>query len=80
MALTVPYHPYSCCLICGDDGIRYDEDLNKTKNDLHRCSSCKQAIYCSKVCQKHDWRVHKRECGLLQVIKVGCEAFWNTFY
>ncbi|KAF9112177.1 hypothetical protein BGX27_003839 [Mortierella sp. AM989] len=27
-----------------------------------RCSSCKQVTYCSKVCQKADWKRHKISC------------------
>ena len=67
MSLSVPYHPYSCCLICGDDGIRYDKNLTKSRKELLRCSMCKYAIYCSRDCQRADWRVHKRECSLIQV-------------
>ena len=63
MSLSVPYHPYSCCLICGSDGCVDD------RKELLRCSGCKQALYCSTECQREDWRVHKRECNLLQVIK-----------
>lgn len=59
MALPVPYHPYlNSCLVCG--GGQEDEDLR-------RCSGCRSAVYCSRKCQRDDWRVHKRECGLIQV-------------
>lgn len=27
------------------------------------CSKCKDAKYCSKDCQKADWKVHKQECA-----------------
>ena len=67
MSLSVPYHPYSSCLICGEDGISYDESLEVTRRKLNRCSGCKEAVYCSKGCQKKDWKVHRRECSLLQV-------------
>ncbi|KAH0829195.1 hypothetical protein J3R83DRAFT_2743 [Lanmaoa asiatica] len=38
------------CLSCGKEG------------DL-RCSGCKRVWYCSKVCQRADWKMHKKDCG-----------------
>ncbi len=29
---------------------------------LHRCSSCKTAIYCSETCQKSHWKAHRTMC------------------
>lgn len=26
------------------------------------CSKCKKSRYCSKSCQKKDWKIHKSEC------------------
>ncbi|GBE84918.1 hypothetical protein BKA93DRAFT_827081 [Sparassis latifolia] len=43
-----------------------DADCGKVlpRNELKLCSRCKQARYCSQVCQKVDWRArHKAECG-----------------
>jgi hypothetical protein len=31
------------------------------------CSVCKSALYCSKACQKEDWKQHKKFCKLLNV-------------
>jgi hypothetical protein len=31
------------------------------------CSVCKSALYCSKVCQREDWKQHKKICKLLNV-------------
>eukprot|EP00040_Diaphanoeca_grandis_P009164 m.47873 g.47873 ORF g.47873 m.47873 type:complete len:489 (+) comp20612_c0_seq1:238-1704(+) len=33
-----------------------------TEANLLRCSRCKIAHYCSSLCQKQDWKHHKREC------------------
>ena len=30
-----------------------------------RCSQCKQANYCSKECQRADWKKHKKQCRTL---------------
>jgi len=39
----------------------------KKVSRMKMCSSCRQAKYCSKLCQVYDWRSgrHKRECALL---------------
>lgn len=31
--------------------------------DLFKCFACKEAYYCSKECQKKDWKNHKKECN-----------------
>lgn len=30
--------------------------------ELLRCARCKQARYCTKACQKEDWKIHKTRC------------------
>jgi hypothetical protein len=38
------------------------------RKQVKRCSSCLVAVYCSKQCQKHDWKqIHKVACGLWNV-------------
>jgi hypothetical protein len=32
------------------------------KPELLTCSQCKKAKYCSTVCQRQDWRAHKKDC------------------
>ena len=32
---------------------------------LKKCGSCKVAKYCSKQCQKNDWKLHKIHCALM---------------
>ena len=35
-------------------------------NKLFKCSGCKIAVYCSKLCQKEHWyRSHKKDCKFL---------------
>jgi hypothetical protein len=31
------------------------------------CGACRSAVYCSKVCQKEDWKEHKKICKYLNV-------------
>ena len=38
------------CCVCGVHGA------------LHRCSKCKKATYCSRVCQVKDWPQHRPKC------------------
>jgi len=35
----------------------------KKTGKVKKCSTCKQVVYCSKVCQIKHWKVHKKECG-----------------
>lgn len=46
--------PDSYCPICLKTG------------PLFLCQSCKDMSYCSKICQKKDWPIHKALCGQLQ--------------
>lgn len=48
---VVSYHPCGN-MFCG----------NKA---LHVCGACKQVYYCSRECQRGDWRSHRGECGTL---------------
>lgn len=40
------------CMVCGSQG------------RLQACARCELVVYCSKKCQKEDWRRHKTECRL----------------
>ena len=33
---------------------------------LHPCASCREAVYCSRACQKKDWRSHKPRCAVVK--------------
>ncbi|KAK4960901.1 hypothetical protein LTR10_001390 [Elasticomyces elasticus] len=41
------------CGVCGTGGV------------LFKCGCCKCSRYCSKLCQKEDWPVHKKMCKLV---------------
>ena len=43
------------CSFCCVEKIRH-------KNKFFVCKGCKRACYCSKKCQKKDWRDHKQKC------------------
>ncbi|KAF9454317.1 hypothetical protein P691DRAFT_809871 [Macrolepiota fuliginosa MF-IS2] len=45
------------CLTCS----KKSEELGKP---LLRCSQCKNAFYCSELCQKKEWKRHKFNCSL----------------
>mmetsp|Transcript_19880 Transcript_19880/g.26417 ORF Transcript_19880/g.26417 Transcript_19880/m.26417 type:complete len:254 (-) Transcript_19880:304-1065(-) len=50
--------------------MRQCNKCNKSQSivgELRRCTVCKVTLYCSKECQKADWRRHKIECRALQV-------------
>ena len=49
---------------CGSCGRKQGEDplIGIEKVDLKFCSRCKKVLYCSKECQKKNYRVHKRYC------------------
>lgn len=36
---------------------------NQLPNGLKRCAKCKSQWYCSRECQKSDWKSHKKTCG-----------------
>ncbi|KAF5345217.1 hypothetical protein D9756_011553 [Leucocoprinus leucothites] len=60
--ISVPLQKLDKCKVC----------LNTS--NLRLCNSCASAIYCSRECQKFDWRVHKPFCSQTQQINL------KTFY
>jgi hypothetical protein len=48
--------PLRCCTTCKAEA----------SPDLY-CAVCQSAVYCSRACQKKDWRKHKKICKLLNV-------------
>ena len=66
----------------------FDKSCNHchTENtELFKCGNCKCVYYCSKECQKQDWKLHKINCGLFNVqfsyktSKKGCMLISNGF-
>ena len=41
----------NCCHTCGK------------KTTCKKCAKCEEISYCSRKCQKIDWKRHKKECG-----------------
>ena len=39
--------------------------FSKPKIQLLRCSRCQSFWYCTKACQRTDWKIHKKECTAL---------------
>jgi hypothetical protein len=48
-----------CCIVCKAEA---SPDLQ-----LQYCATCQSALYCSRACQKTDWKQHKKICKLLNV-------------
>ena len=48
------------CKTCG----KLNAELSKEKKKLKTCGKCKKVAYCSKECQKEDWKDHKEDCRL----------------
>lgn len=48
--------PHKKCFSCGTDG-------NTTPSPLLRCGKCHTALYCDRLCQRKDWKKHKKTCG-----------------
>jgi hypothetical protein len=47
------------CKTCG----KLKAELSKEEKKLKTCGKCKRVAYCSKECQKKDWKGHKKNCG-----------------
>jgi hypothetical protein len=46
-----------------------DDALDDEESDLKRCGNCVCRAYCSRDCQKKDWKIHKFACALIKVRK-----------
>ena len=44
------------CAVCRKDN-------TDPSTPLQRCARCKTQCYCSRECQKADWKMHKKSCG-----------------
>ena len=49
------------CFACGSYG--------GEEGKLLKCSGCLCVFYCSKECQKSNWKIHKEQCKYLRIIK-----------
>jgi hypothetical protein len=45
-------------------------NLCNNPGSLKKCGICKKVAYCSEVCQKLDWKIHKSACALMTKLKV----------
>ena len=61
--------PSSSCASCG-----------KNSAELKKCSACKKTKYCDRICQKKDWKKHKKICAFLSQAQFcnGCEKYFET--
>jgi hypothetical protein len=48
------------------------------KKTRKRCSGCKVIHYCSKECQKKDRNKHKKECELLDSVRINMNKIFNS--
>jgi RING-type zinc-finger/MYND finger len=51
-----------CIKLLSRDGLTCDGPSCFIRNPRHRCSQCRCRYYCSKTCQKLDWKSHKEYC------------------
>jgi len=55
---TEPFRPF-----CNTtDDLRTCVQCGKMRPKMRRCSGCKWARYCDRVCQQANWRTHRTEC------------------
>ncbi|CAL4153130.1 unnamed protein product, partial [Meganyctiphanes norvegica] len=61
---------HHCCLPENNTHMRF----------LHRCNNCQLVAYCSKDCQKRDWKTHKLYCKLFPIneCKPKLKIVWGT--
>ena len=63
-------HGIACCARCCCTSRKEGKQVNfidpRDRSDLHKCTGCRQTYYCSKQCQKQDWKRHKPQCKLLK--------------
>jgi hypothetical protein len=50
-----------------------------TDNRYLKCSVCKQVHYCSNMCHKEHWSIHRRSCEHLKIMaqNIQCQEIWN---
>jgi hypothetical protein len=47
---------------CIAKNTKFCDTCNKAGYSFKRCGRCKKTIYCSRECQKKDWKTHKKNC------------------
>jgi splicing suppressor protein 51 len=60
--------PQPACNIC---------KKTSTQVELKKCAKCKTADYCSRECQKADWKAHKKVCSQLSASQPSTTAAWD---
>ena len=58
MLILVPLRDLKACKKCETMQAELPDDKK-----LRACGKCHRVAYCSKDCQKDDWRNHKKNCG-----------------
>ena len=56
MAITAPTYDLIKCAACF---------TNAAEKPLMTCVRCHSVMYCTKACQKTDWKAHKKHCDAL---------------
>lgn len=48
--------------------------------DVKRCAGCQRVFYCSKSCQKDDWKMHRSDCSELFIIRKSGSRFLDYLF
>ena len=72
VCVCVRARAHACVRLCGHS-LQFGVFLHKQKcgrqgRQMRRCGNCQEVTYCSRDCQRGDWKVHKDTCTTVDVV------------